>query len=118
MQRVEEGACAGRMQRARRVGSQVAMAHSINASVVHRWRQLCQGQAPTELAKTSEFIALPLPAPSEPTAVAPDVRIELRRGPVSVSAVCRPYGGRAHVGERGGLRAQSQRLVFTMAAAD
>lgn len=26
--------------------ARVAMAHGINAHVVHRWRQLCQGQAP------------------------------------------------------------------------
>ena len=68
------------MQRARRVGGQGG-----NANVVHRWRQLCQSQARTELAKTSEFIALPLPAPTEPAAVAPDVRVELRRGPVSIT---------------------------------
>jgi transposase len=28
--------------------AKVAMAHGINANVVHRWRQLCQGQAPTK----------------------------------------------------------------------
>lgn len=65
--------------------AKVAMAHGINANVVHRWRQLCQVQAPTGLAKTGEFIALPLPAPTEPPAVAPDVRVELRRGPVSIT---------------------------------
>ena len=65
--------------------AKVAMAHGINANVVHRWRQLCQGQAPAALAKTSEFIALPLPMPTESAAVAPDVRVELRRGPVSIT---------------------------------
>lgn len=65
--------------------AKVAMAHGINANVVHRWRQLSQGQAPTELAKTSEFIALPLPAPAVPAAVAADVRVELRRGSVSIN---------------------------------
>ena len=65
--------------------AKVAMAHGINANVVHRWRQLSLGQAPTGLARTSEFIALPLPAPTEPAAVAPDVRVELRRGPVSIT---------------------------------
>lgn len=64
--------------------AKVAMAHGFD-NVVHRWRQLCQGQAPTGLAKTSEFIAIPLPAPPEPAAVAPDVRVELRRGPVSIT---------------------------------
>ena len=65
--------------------AKVAMAHGINANVVHRWRQLSHGQAPTGLAKTSEFISLPLPVPKEPAAVAPDVRVELRRGPVSIT---------------------------------
>ena len=65
--------------------AKVAMAHGINANVVHRWRQLSHGQAPTGLAKTSEFISLPLAAPTEPAAVAPDVRVELRRGPVSIT---------------------------------
>lgn len=65
--------------------AKVAMAHGINANVVHRWRQLSHGQAPTGLAKTSEFIALPLPAPTEPAAVTPDVQVELRRGPVSIT---------------------------------
>ncbi|MCE4556278.1 IS66-like element accessory protein TnpA [Roseateles cellulosilyticus] len=64
--------------------AKVAMAHGINANVVHRWRQLSQGQAPAELAKAREFIALPLPAPAESAAVVPDVRVELRRGPVSI----------------------------------
>lgn len=65
--------------------AKVAMAHGINANVVHRWRQLSHGQAQTGLAKTNEFIALPLTAPTEPAAAVPDVRLELRRGPVSIT---------------------------------
>ena len=65
--------------------AQVAMAHGINANVVHRWRQLSQGATPIGLAKTSEFIALPLPAPALPAAVAAEVRVALRRGPVSIN---------------------------------
>ncbi|MFT7773712.1 IS66-like element accessory protein TnpA [Roseateles sp.] len=65
--------------------AKVAMAHGINANVVHRWRQLSHGQATTGLANTSEFIALTLPAPTESSAVAPDVRVELRRGPLSIT---------------------------------
>ena len=66
--------------------AKVAMAHGINANVVHRWRQLareCQAAA----AKTSEFIALPLAtapaaAPARPPA---DIRVELCRGPLTMS---------------------------------
>lgn len=65
--------------------AKVAMAHSINANVVHRWRQLSQRETPTAVAKTSEFIALPLPVSAEPAAVAADVRVELRRRPVSIT---------------------------------
>jgi transposase len=65
--------------------AKVAMAHGINANVVHRWRQLSQGRAPAGLAKTSEFVALPLAVRAEPAAEVPDVRVELRRGPVSIT---------------------------------
>jgi transposase len=67
--------------------AQVALAHGINANVVHRWRQLSRnGAGPGEgLAMTSEFIALPLPAPTVPAAAPCDVRVELKRGAVSIT---------------------------------
>lgn len=65
--------------------AQVAMAHGINANVVHRWRQLCRGEAPAAPAKASGFVALSLPVPAVGAAVAADVRVELRRGPVSIT---------------------------------
>lgn len=60
--------------------AKVAMSHGINANVVHRWRQLTrEGKAPV-LAKTGEFMALPLTVSAAPAAVAAkDVRVELRR---------------------------------------
>jgi transposase len=76
--------------------AKVAMGHGINANVVHRWRQLSQDTTLTGLAKTSKFIALPLPAPTVPAAVAPDVRVELRRGPVSIT-VTWPVGAAAEL---------------------
>lgn len=64
--------------------AKVAMAHGINANVVHRWRQLArEGQATP--AKTGEFIALPLMASSEAAPAPADIRVELRRGPVAMS---------------------------------
>lgn len=68
--------------------AKVAMAHGINANVVHRWRQLArEGKAVTP-ARTSEFIALPLavaPAPAAPVATPADIRVELHRGAVSMN---------------------------------
>jgi transposase len=73
--------------------AKVAMAHGINANVVHRWRQLArQGQVVLPV-RTSEFVPVSLPqAPA--TAAAGDIQIQLRRGatamtitwPVSASA--------------------------------
>lgn len=65
--------------------ARVAMAHGINANVVHRWRQLArEGKAPA-LVKAGEFIALPVSAPALPATPPPDIRIELRRGPVTMT---------------------------------
>ena len=61
--------------------AKVAMAHGINANVVHRWRQMArEGKAAP--AKTGEFIALLLTPPAEATSASADIRVELRRGPV------------------------------------
>lgn len=63
--------------------AQVAMAHGINANLVHKWRR----SPKTEHAlAANQFIELPVPASFAhapvPTA---DIRIEVRRGPTSVS---------------------------------
>jgi transposase len=82
--------------------AKVAMAHGINANVVHRWRQLVredEGErsrpAPAPPADIDGFVPVPLPAPS---VVAPvnDICIELHRGtttvkvtwPLSAAAEC------------------------------
>jgi Transposase and inactivated derivatives len=82
--------------------AKVAMAHGINANVVHRWRQLAREDggegvqpAPVATADVGGFVPVPLPAPS---VVAPvnDIRIELHRGtttvkvtwPLSAAAEC------------------------------
>jgi len=65
--------------------AKVAMAHGINANVVHRWRQLAregQAQAP---ATTGEFIALPLAMAAVPAVTPADIRVELRRGAVAMT---------------------------------
>jgi transposase len=75
--------------------AKVAMAHGINANVVHRWRQLVrQGQA-TLSVRASEFVPVSLvPTPAPAPTPAGDIQIQLRRGatamtitwPVSASA--------------------------------
>jgi len=64
--------------------ARVAMSHGINANVVHGWRQLArEGQALAP--KGGEFISLPLMAPAVDASMPADIRIELRRGPITMS---------------------------------
>ena len=64
--------------------AKVAMAHGINANVVHRWRQLArEGQSGP--VKTGEFISLPLMVSPEAAPATADIRVELRRGPVAMT---------------------------------
>lgn len=66
--------------------AKVAMAHGINANVVHRWRQLArEGEVPAKAVNT-QFVPVALPAQPDPTPV-DDIRIELRRGAVAVTVV-------------------------------
>jgi transposase len=82
--------------------AKVAMAHGINANVVHRWRQLArEGEtaAPQDAvvppADAGGFVPVPLPA-SSAAAPVDDIRIELHRGtttvkvtwPLSAAAEC------------------------------
>ena len=73
--------------------AKVAMAHGINANVVHRWRQLAREGRAELPARTIEFVSVS-PAPTPVSPVAGDIQIQLRRGttamaitwPVSASA--------------------------------
>ncbi|MRD48923.1 IS66-like element accessory protein TnpA [Caenimonas koreensis] len=58
----------------------VALAHGLNANVVHKWRRMT-GEAATPLAS---FIPVALPAPA---AVQQDIRMELRRGTTTMTIV-------------------------------
>jgi len=67
--------------------AKVAMAHGINANVVHRWRQIARECAPGAAIQQAEFIALPLPATTAacpPAAPQCDINIELQRGPLAL----------------------------------
>jgi transposase len=64
----------------------VALAHGLNANLVHKWRR---NQARPVVARRAagalgEFIALPLRTPPA-SETQPDIRIELRRGPTTVT---------------------------------
>ncbi|WP_235953537.1 IS66-like element accessory protein TnpA [Noviherbaspirillum galbum] len=59
----------------------VAMAHGINANLVHKWRaRAVRRQGATVAASAASFVPVPLPAAG--IAACPELRIELCRGPV------------------------------------
>ena len=69
----------------------VAMAHGLNANLVHKWRRLAQGElvaAVTPPTPAPTFIALVITSPALPTPSPPacpearELRIELRRGAI------------------------------------
>lgn len=62
--------------------AKVAMAHGINANVVHRWRQLARESGSVVPAQTSEFVPVSL-APATPAAG--DIQIQLRRGATAMT---------------------------------
>lgn len=64
----------------------VALAHGLNANLVHKWRrnEARPGVSRRPAGALGEFIALPLrTAPA--SAMQPDIRIELKRGPTTVT---------------------------------
>jgi transposase len=64
--------------------AQVALAHGLNANMLHSWRRQVRGAAGSAVASTPPaFVSLPVPEPL-PTA-ASVIRIELRRGATSVA---------------------------------
>ena len=70
----------------------VAMAHGLNANLVHKWRRLAQGKlvaAVTAPPPAPTFIPLVIPSPALPAPPPPacaepprELRIELRRGAI------------------------------------
>jgi transposase len=63
----------------------VALAHGLNANLVHKWRARAQGHRPHHSpAVTEAFVPLPV-VPSAAIPAHTDLRIELRRGPVTVT---------------------------------
>ncbi len=67
--------------------AKVALAHGINANVVHRWRQLRREGKASLPAISSGFVPVSLaatPATSEPVASAA-IQVELRRGAIAMT---------------------------------
>ena len=74
----------------------VAMAHGINANLLRRWVHEAQLKPRSEVVRANVvdgtkaqehktvFVPVSLPTPTPP-AQAPDIRIELRRGPTTVT---------------------------------
>lgn len=67
--------------------AKVALAHGINANVVHRWRQLVREGKSSVPAISSSFVAVSLASPPvAPDPVAStDIHVELRRGAIVLS---------------------------------
>jgi len=68
----------------------IAMAHGLNANLVHKWRcKIRSASQSTDAAELAPFIALPLTAaPTPPERAAsppPEIRIELRRAALTVN---------------------------------
>src|SRR5689334_9517614 len=66
--------------------AKVAMAHGINANVVHRWRQLAREGTQATVAKPREFVPVTIGtiAPLAPVEGRPEIEVELRRGAVTM----------------------------------
>lgn len=62
--------------------AKVALAHGINANVVHRWRQLAREGRPSTTTISSGFVAVSLAPSPVPPVPAPsnDIQVQLRRG--------------------------------------
>jgi transposase len=64
--------------------AKVAMAHGINANVVHRWRQLAREGAQVTVAKPREFVPVAIAAPPPTSLGRGDIEVELRLGTMTM----------------------------------
>ena len=67
--------------------AQVALAHGLNANLVHKWRRQAGGAKLNVTAVTAPEMTTFIPVTMTPaaTSVADDIRIELRRGALAVN---------------------------------
>ena len=64
--------------------ARVAMAHGLNANLVHKWRRLAARQASSS-GRTRNEVFVPVTVASAAELPVADIRIELRRGPVAIN---------------------------------
>lgn len=64
--------------------AQVALAHGLNANLVHKWRRLARVDSASVArpAIPAQFVPVALPTASEPPS---NIRVELRRGPTTIT---------------------------------
>ena len=68
--------------------AKVAMAHGINANIVHRWRQLAREGAQATIAKPREFVPVAIePLTHQHAETGRSIEIELRRGAVTMKVI-------------------------------
>ena len=68
--------------------AKVAMAHGINANVVHRWRQLAREGAQATVIKPNEFVPVAIAQPTPlPVHSCRDIEVELRRGSMTMKVI-------------------------------
>jgi len=68
--------------------AKVAMAHGINANVVHRWRQLARDGDQATAVKPREFVPVAIAQPTAlPTQSCRGIEVELRRGAVTMKVI-------------------------------
>lgn len=65
----------------------IALAHGLNANLVHRWLRHAErgALAVTCQSEMAAFVAVPMPAPSKAPMISEPIRLELRRGASSIS---------------------------------
>jgi transposase len=66
----------------------IALAHGLNANLVHKWRRQArelQARGARQTSGQNEFIALALPPAQRAAPVQPDIRMELCRGAATMS---------------------------------
>lgn len=65
--------------------AQVAMAHGLNANLVHKWRRLAGRGVSARVAQNIASAFIPVPLPAVQAQASNDIRIELRRGSIAVN---------------------------------
>ena len=71
----------------------VALAHGLNANLVHKWRRKARGTL--HASAQTQFIALALPPDPRPEPAQPDIRVEVQRANTTIVVNWPLQGGAA-----------------------